>query len=109
MMKTKFRVVLFSAVLMTFACIPSVLAQSPPRWFVDFEAGSVFPDYCDVRIPGDTGILFSLTDDFSTSSSLFVRLRAGFRFPFFLRGYLPSGSSYLRPSISEWPGPSSTV
>jgi hypothetical protein len=80
MIKTKFRVVLFSAVLMTFARIPSVLAQSPPRWFVDFEAGSVFPGYCDVRIPGDTGTLFSLTDDFSTSSSLFVRLRAGFRF-----------------------------
>jgi hypothetical protein len=46
---------------------------------VDFEAGSVFPGYCDVRIPGGTGTLFSLTDDFSTSSSLFVRLRAGFR------------------------------
>jgi hypothetical protein len=79
MMKTKFRIVLLLAVLMTFACIPSVRAQSPPKWFVDFEAGSVFPGYCDVRIPGDTGTLFSLTDDFSTSSSLFVRLRAGFR------------------------------
>jgi hypothetical protein len=80
MMKTRFRVILVSAVLMTFACITSVLAQAPPRWFVDFEAGSVFPGYCDVRIPGDTGTLFSLTDDFSIGSSPFVRLRAGFRF-----------------------------
>jgi len=66
-------------VLAAFAGAPSAQAQAPLKWFVDFEAGSVFPNYCDVRIPGDTGSLFSLTDDFSMSSSLFIRLRAGFR------------------------------
>lgn len=80
MMKTKFRRSVMLTVLAVFVSVPAVQAQSTRRWFVDFEAGSVFPGYCDVRIPGDTGTLFSLTDDFSTSSSLFVRLRAGFRF-----------------------------
>ena len=79
MIKTKFPRAFFLAGLLAFVCAPAVPAQSLPRWFVDFEAGSVFPGYCDVRIPGDTGTLFSLTDDFSTSSSLFVRLRAEFR------------------------------
>jgi len=80
MINTRFPRAFLLAMLLTCACVPAVLAQSAPRWFVDFEAGSVFPGYCDVRIPGDTGTLFSLTDDFSTSSSLFVRIRAGFRF-----------------------------
>lgn len=80
MIKTRLPGAFVLAVLLAFACVPSVPAQSLSRWFVDFEAGSVFPGDCDVRIPGDTGTLFSLTDDFSTSSSLFVRLRAGFRF-----------------------------
>ncbi|OGD23842.1 MAG: hypothetical protein A2Y69_09505 [Candidatus Aminicenantes bacterium RBG_13_59_9] len=79
MINTRFPRAFLLAMLLTCACVPAVLAQSAPRWFVDFEAGSVFPGYCDVRIPGGTGTLFSLTDDFSTSSSLFVRLRAGFR------------------------------
>jgi len=80
MLKTKFRRSAILTLLAVFVSVFSARAQSARRWFVDFEAGSVFPGYCDVRIPGDTGTLFSLTDDFSTSSSLFVRLRAGFRF-----------------------------
>jgi hypothetical protein len=80
MRKTKVPVVLFSAAFIVFVCLPSAFAQSPPKWFVDFETGAVFPGYCDVRIPGDTGTPFSLTDDFSSGSTLFMRLRAGWRF-----------------------------
>ena len=68
------------AVLAVVVCVTSVQAQPAPKWFVDFETGAVIPGYCDVRIPGDTGTLFSLTDDLSTDSSLFIRVRAGFRF-----------------------------
>jgi len=79
MMKTKLPLAFFLAGLLTFACVPLAEAQSPPKWFVDLESGGVFPGYCDVRIPGDTGTLFSLTDDLSTDSSLFIRVRAGLR------------------------------
>jgi len=80
MMRTKLLGVFLAAALLILAGIPSLQAQSSPRWFVDFETGGVFPGYCDVRIPGDTGDLFSLTDDLSTDPSLFFRVRAGFRF-----------------------------
>jgi len=80
MMKTKLPLAFFLAGLLTFACVPLAEAQSPPKWFVDLESGGVFPGYCDVRIPGDTGTLFSLTDDLSTDSSLLIRVRAGLRF-----------------------------
>jgi len=68
------------AVLAVVVCVPSIQAQPAPKWFVDFETGAVIPGYCDVRIPGDSGTLFSLTDDFSSDWTLFIRLRAGFRF-----------------------------
>ncbi len=57
----------------------SLSAQSPPRWSLDLESGMVVPGYCDVRIPGDAGTLFSLTDDLGTGPAVFLRLRAGFR------------------------------
>ncbi len=54
--------------------------QSTSKGFLEIETGWVFPGYCDVQIPGDSGTRFSLTDDLSTSGSLFIRLRAGYRF-----------------------------
>ncbi len=54
--------------------------QTESKVFLDVETGWVFPGYCDVQIPGDTGTRFSLTDELSTSGSLFIRLRAGYRF-----------------------------
>ena len=50
------------------------------QWFVDVESGMVNNASNDVRIPGDTGTPFSLTDDFGVESSLFFRLRLGYRF-----------------------------
>jgi hypothetical protein len=80
MMKTKSQVLFWGTLLLILASVPSLQAQSSPKWFVDVETGGVFPGYSDVRIPGDTGTLFSLTDDLSTDSSLFIRFRVGFRF-----------------------------
>jgi hypothetical protein len=71
---------LLAAGLVAFAFVPPLRAQSSHRWFVDFETGGVFPGYNDVRIPGNSGTRFSLTDDLTTESALFLRLRAGFRF-----------------------------
>lgn len=48
-------------------------------WFIDFENGLALSGYNDVRIPGETGTLFSLSDDLQTDSSYFFRIRLGFQ------------------------------
>lgn len=52
----------------------SVYAQA----IIDVEAGAVFSGYNDVRIPGDQGTLFSLTDDLQAEEAMFYRLRASY-------------------------------
>lgn len=47
---------------------------------IDFESGAVFTGSNDVRIPGDKGTLFSLTDDLETDAILYYRLRASYTF-----------------------------
>jgi hypothetical protein len=47
---------------------------------LDLETGVVSSMYNDVRIPNETGTLFSLTDDLQTDSKPFFRLRLGYRF-----------------------------
>lgn len=67
--------------LMTTALLwlvaPAAGAQD--RWRVDFENGAAVSGYNDVRIPGDTGTLFSLTDDLTADTEYFWRLRADVR------------------------------
>lgn len=54
------------------------MTESPlDGWFVDGEAGIAFSIYNDVRIPGDSGTEFSLTEDFETDPALACRLRVG--------------------------------
>jgi hypothetical protein len=48
-------------------------------WFFDAEAGYVWPGYIDVRIPNETGTLFSLKDDLPAESKFVYRLRLGYR------------------------------
>jgi len=57
--------------------VPSADAQG--RWRVDFENGAAISGYNDVRIPGDTGTLFSLTDDLTSDTAYFWRVRADVR------------------------------
>jgi hypothetical protein len=45
---------------------------------LDIESGAVIAGYNNVRIPGDAGTLFSLTDDLNAIAAVFYRLRAGY-------------------------------
>ncbi len=49
-------------------------------WFFDIEGGYVWPGYIKVRIPNETGTLFSLVDDLPAESKLVYRLRLGYQF-----------------------------
>jgi len=51
------------------------LSSAAASWSVDVEAGPVFSGYNDVRIPGDTGTLFSLTEDLDALTALGFRAR----------------------------------
>jgi hypothetical protein len=59
------------------AVVPAASAQD--RWLVDFENGAAISGYNDVRIPGDTGTTFSLTDDLASDTAYFWRVRADVR------------------------------
>ena len=63
------------AVVLALAVPASAAAQD--RWRVDVENGAAVTGYNDVRIPGNSGTRFSLTDDLSSDSEYFLRLRAG--------------------------------
>jgi len=65
------------AVVLALAVPASAAAQD--RWRVDLENGVAVTGYNDVRIPGNSGTRFSLTDDLSSDSEYFLRLRAGVR------------------------------
>ena len=52
--------------------------QGTAQVFLDFETGGVFSGYNNIRIPGDSGTLFSLSQDLTTKSSVFFRFRLGF-------------------------------
>ncbi len=73
-------------VLMLFSGAGPLLAQmaadSRPvnHWALDQESGIVFSGYNDVRIPGDTGTKFSLTDDLDTDSKIYYRLQLSYTF-----------------------------
>jgi hypothetical protein len=49
------------------------------QWSLDFESGLASARYNDVRVPNETGTLFSLTDDLSADSTVFFRFRLGYR------------------------------
>ena len=58
---------------------PSRAAAQEPRWALDLENGAVFTWYNDVRIPGDSGTMFSLTDDLQADPAYFWRVRIDVR------------------------------
>jgi len=49
-----------------------------PQFSLDMETGMVFSGYNDVRIPGDTGTRFSLSEDLEANSALFFRARINY-------------------------------
>jgi hypothetical protein len=59
----------------SFLLVLALVAPAVARWSVDVEGGPVFSGYNDVRIPGDTGTLFSLTDDLHARTAFAYRVR----------------------------------
>jgi hypothetical protein len=62
---------------LVFLVVPAADAQD--RWRVDVENGAAIAGYNDARIPGDTGTLFSFTDDLASDTAYFWRVRADVR------------------------------
>lgn len=59
--------------------ILAVGGAADARFTADVETGLVFSGYNDVRIPGDSGTLLSLSKELETEMSAFFRLRLGYR------------------------------
>lgn len=66
--------------LMVIVFLLVFVSRVEAKWFFDVESGWVFSGRNEVRIPGDTGTQFSLTNDLKTDSTPFVRLRLGYQF-----------------------------
>jgi hypothetical protein len=74
--RNKMKTIIYSIAILflTFSFSVSVKAQ----FAVDLESGFVIPGYNDVRIPGDQGTLFSLTDDLKAETAFFYRVRLNY-------------------------------
>lgn len=59
--------------------LPAGSVEAQDRWRIDLENGAAVSGYNDVRIPGDTGTKFSMTDDLAAATAYFWRVRADFR------------------------------
>ena len=53
----------------------AVPASHSAQWGLEVETGRVSSGYNDVRIPGDTGTRFSLSEELSIAPSAFFRAR----------------------------------
>lgn len=60
--------------------LSAAAADAQDRWRIDLENGAAISGYNDVRIPGDSGTKFSMTDDLASDTEYFWRVRADFRF-----------------------------
>jgi hypothetical protein len=67
-------------VVVTIAALLLAAGTAAPQLRIDLEAGAAFSGYNDVRIPGDTGTQFSLTDDLETDPTAVVRARIEYTF-----------------------------
>ncbi len=63
---------------LSFLCLGTALGEA--EVLVDLEGGAVLPGYNDVRIPGTTGTLFSLSEDLDIDPGAFVRARLSYVF-----------------------------
>ena len=72
------KVLRFALILMSvvFLQTPQAYAQVE----LDIETGAVFSGYNDVRIPGDDGTLFSLSEDLEADPGFFYRIRILYSF-----------------------------
>lgn len=52
-----------------------ILRPALAAWQVDVESGAVISGYNDIAVPGTTGTRFSLSEDLSTDSAIYLRGR----------------------------------
>jgi len=71
--------VLVVLILAALISVPSGAAAQEPRWALDLENGAVFTWYNDIRIPGNTGTLFSFNKDLASDTEYFWRVRLDVR------------------------------
>ncbi|HQG56640.1 MAG TPA: hypothetical protein PK496_06500 [Bacteroidales bacterium] len=72
----KVKIVLIISVFVVYSFLSNASAQTG----IDIETGLVFTGYNDVRIPGNTGTFFSLSDDLSAKEKIFYRIRINHSF-----------------------------
>jgi hypothetical protein len=75
-MRIRSLVTLLSVMLLFVAAAP---AGAQDRWRIDFENGAAISGYNDVAVPGNTGTRFSMTDDLTSDTEYFWRVRADVR------------------------------
>jgi len=70
------------ATIRTIGLAALLISAAPLRaqWTLDAEAGPVWSGYNDIRIPGQGGTLFSLSEDLKADAGLFVRARLTWQF-----------------------------
>lgn len=66
--------------ILTLLIISACTAQARAQVDLDIETGAIFPGYNDVRIPGDDGTLFSLTEELEADPGAFYRIRVMYHF-----------------------------
>ncbi len=64
--------------ILIVVCLHGLVSVVVAQTFIDLETGVVNTGYNNVRIPGDSGTLFSLKTDLKAEPSAFIRLRAGY-------------------------------
>jgi hypothetical protein len=74
---TRYRTILLSAGAVAVLLLP---AELPAQWHLDAETGIAFSGYNDVRIPGDTGTRFSLSEELEADPTAFARVRVLYTF-----------------------------
>lgn len=72
------RTISFSLILLGVGFLLAPKASSQIE--LDIESGAVFSGYNDVRIPGDGGTLFSLSEELEADPGVFYRIRVFYNF-----------------------------
>jgi hypothetical protein len=66
--------------ILLFMFLNALFIPVKGQLFLDVETGITGTGYNNVRVPGNTGTLFSLRDDLDSRTGIFYRIRAGYTF-----------------------------
>ena len=73
----KKNIFILSAFVIILLILPSVKAKS--QFGIDVESGYVTTGYNDIRIPGDGGTFFSLSEELKAQGKVYLRLRLNYK------------------------------